>query len=323
MKNKMIVLSISLLGFSSALVFAGGNHNHQHKQEPSKKQHSHGAEHSDGAEHSHGGAESGGVGQPASPSEATRTILVTTKDTMRYEFSDTLEFKDGEVVTFIITNKGQLNHEFSIGDKEEQKAHLEMMKKMPDMVHEDGNTMTLKPGETKELTWKFKGNPNIVFACNIPGHFEAGMVAKGKIISSTDEAKIRSIISSIKYGWENGDGKPFRLNFLDFEGARYVESGGQNSGLDSLVNHHVEPEKDAFVYMNLDFSNIEVHFEGGMEKTFAWAIADTRFKAELKKTGKKYDKSGYQTFLFRKINDEWKVVHTHSSSRNYKPKGKH
>lgn len=129
------------------------------------------------------------------------------------------------------------------------------------------------------------------------------------------ETAIKQIIAEIKFGWVNGDGKPFRKNFLNFEGARYIESGGQNAGLDSLVNHHVEPEKDAFEYMHLDFSKIEIHFEDN----FAWAIANTRFKAKAKKSGKTYDKSGYQTFLFRKINGLWKVVHTHSSSRDYKP----
>jgi len=133
-----------------------------------------------------------------------------------------------------------------------------------------------------------------------------------------DTQKILHIIKRIKYGWENGDGKPFRKNFLDFKGARYIESGGQNAGLDSLVNHHVEPEKDAFEYMKLDFKNVEVHFESD----FAWAVADTRFKAKAKKSGKVYDKSGYQTFLFRMIDGKWKVVHTHSSSRDYKPKRK-
>ncbi len=314
MTNKLNILSLGLVGIMSLPAFAGGDHKHQHKHKPNpspKNQH-----HQQG-EHSHG-EEVSAVGAPANSADANRTILVTTKDTMRYEFSDDLSFKDGEVVTFIITNKGKIPHEFSIGDKEEQLAHLEMMKKMPDMVHEDGNTITLNPGETKELTWKFKGNPEIVFACNIPGHSEAGMIAKGKILASQDEEQIKEILAAIKYGWENGDGAPFRKHFLHFEGARYIESGGQNKGLDSLVNHHVEPEKDAFEYMNLDFSNVEIHFEG--DKNFAWVLADTRFKAKLKSNGKVYDKSGYQTFLLRMQDGVWKVVHTHSSSRDHKPK---
>jgi len=134
-----------------------------------------------------------------------------------------------------------------------------------------------------------------------------------------DKQSIIKIISGIKYGWEHGNGKPFRENFLDFKGARYVEGGGQNKGLDSLVGHHVEPEKDAMEYLNLDFNDIEVNFEG---KTFAWAIADTRVKGKVKKSGYEFNKSGYQTFLFRKIDGAWKVVHTHSSSRDYRPKKK-
>ncbi len=127
-----------------------------------------------------------------------------------------------------------------------------------------------------------------------------------------DEAAILKIISAIEFGWENGDGKPFREHFLDFKGARYVESGGQNEGLDDLVTHHVEPEKDALEYLHLDFDNIEVHFEGN----FAWAIADTKIKGKVRSNGKIFDKTGRETFLFRFVGDAWKVVHTHSSSRD-------
>ena len=51
------------------------------------------------------------------------------------------------------------------------------MRQMPDMIHQDGNTVTVKSGETKVLTWEFKSG-DVVFACNVPGHFEAGMFHK-------------------------------------------------------------------------------------------------------------------------------------------------
>lgn len=143
------------------------------------------------------------------------------------------------------------------------------------------------------------------------------LVTSPVVLAADDEQILIDIINDIKYGWENGDGSPFRKHYLDFEGARYIESGGQNAGLTDLVEHHVEPEKDALVFLSLDFSNIEVHFESN----FAWAVADTRVKGEVRKNGKTFDKKGYQTFLFRKIDSSWKVVHTHSSSRDYKPKG--
>ncbi len=133
---------------------------------------------------------------------------------------------------------------------------------------------------------------------------------------TADKQAILKIIQGIKYGWENGDGTPFREHFLDFEGARYVESGGANKGLDDLVTHHVEPEKDAMVYLKLDFNTVEVH----LENDFAWALATTSVKGEARKSGKVFDKTGYQTFLFRKIRDAWKVVHTHSSTRDRRRK---
>ena len=129
-----------------------------------------------------------------------------------------------------------------------------------------------------------------------------------------DEAPILEIIAAVEYGWENGDGAPFREHFLDFMGARYVESGGQNEGLDDLVTNHVEPEKDALEYLTLDFDNIEVHFEGN----FAWAIADTKVGGKVRSSGVVFDKKGFQTFLFRYVDGAWKVVHTHSSSRDAK-----
>ena len=137
-------------------------------------------------------------------------------------------------------------------------------------------------------------------------------VTNGQEQAPKDPETIKAIIHDIQAGWENADGTPFRKHFLDFEGARYVESGGQNEGLKDLVEHHVEPEGDALQGLTLVLSNIEVHFEG----LFAWAIADVVVKATIKSDGSKIDKRGYETFLFRYVDGSWKVVHTHSSTRS-------
>ena len=126
-----------------------------------------------------------------------------------------------------------------------------------------------------------------------------------------DIAALLSIIHAVAKGWEQADGTPFREHFLDFEGARYIESGGQNTGLGDLIEHHVEPEGDALDGLELTFSNVETHIEGD----FAWAIAATEVKATVKSDKREIHNRGYQTFLFRQVDGEWKVVHTHSSSR--------
>ena len=123
-----------------------------------------------------------------------------------------------------------------------------------------------------------------------------------------------NIIKSIERGWETADGTPFRQHFLDFEGARYIESGGQNEGLDDLVTHHVEPEGDALDGLELTFSNIETHIEGD----FAWAVADVEVRATVIRDNREIHNRGHETFLFRRISGDWKVVHTHSSSRPVK-----
>ena len=126
-----------------------------------------------------------------------------------------------------------------------------------------------------------------------------------------DIAALHNIINAVAKGWEQADGTPFREHFLDFEGARYVESGGQNAGLNDLIEHHVEPEGDALDSLKLNFSNIETHIEGN----FAWAIVNVEVKATVKSNKRKIHNRGYQTFLFRQVDGEWMVVHTHSSSR--------
>lgn len=131
-----------------------------------------------------------------------------------------------------------------------------------------------------------------------------------------DADELTEIIHAIELGWEQADGTPFRKHFLDFDGARYVESGGQNVGLSDLIDHHVEPEGDALDGLELNFSNIETHVEG----PFAWAVADVEVIAVIKSDGRKIHNRGYETFLFRRVGSEWKVVHTHSSSRPVKVK---
>ena len=129
-----------------------------------------------------------------------------------------------------------------------------------------------------------------------------------------DAATLAAIIDAVEKGWEQADGTPFRAHFLDFEGARYVESGGQNDGLTDLIDHHVEPEGDSLDALELNLTNIETHVEGD----FAWAIADVEVKATVKRDGREIYNRGYETFLFRRVEGEWKVVHTHSSSRPVK-----
>ncbi len=129
-----------------------------------------------------------------------------------------------------------------------------------------------------------------------------------------DSAALIAIIDAVEKGWEQGDGQPFRKHFLDFEGARYIESGGQDASLTHLIEHHVVPESDSFDNFEVTFSNIDTHVEGD----FAWAVADFEYKATVKRDQSEIHGRGYETFLFRRVDGNWMIVHTHSSSRPVK-----
>ena len=142
-----------------------------------------------------------------------------------------------------------------------------------------------------------------------------GSIFSQQLVAQDDNAAaLIAIIDAIEKGWEQGDGQPFLEHYLDFDGARYIESGGQNKGLTDLVEHHVEPEGDALEGFELSLSDVETHVEGD----FAWAIANVEFKAVVKSDQRQLHSRGYESFLFRRVNEEWKVIHTHSSSRPVK-----
>jgi uncharacterized cupredoxin-like copper-binding protein len=86
----------------------------------------------------------------------------------------------------------EIRAEFSIGNAEDQVKHANMMQKMPDMKHSDPNTVSLAPGESAKLSWKFMGKDTVVFACNIPGHFEAGM----KLVQAISESGADGLASN-------------------------------------------------------------------------------------------------------------------------------
>ncbi len=130
--------------------------------------------------------------------------------------------------------------------------------------------------------------------------------------SANHDAKlIENIIEDVRLGWENGDGSAFRKHFLDWDGARYFEGGGQNVGLEDLIVNHVEPE--AKLNLQLGFTNIQTHFEGN----FAWAVVDTEIKLTIP-SGRKIHNKGHGTYLFRWVDNGWKVIHTQSASKPVK-----
>ncbi|WP_434766191.1 copper-resistant cuproprotein CopI [Pseudomonas triticicola] len=142
-------------------------------------------------------------GQPAAASQAMRTIEIVMGD-MNFD-PKAIQVKAGETVRFVLVNKGQLLHEFNLGDAAMHASHQREMLQMQQsgmltptgmkemshdmagmdhatmdhgMKHDDPNSVLVEPGRTAELTWTFSKAMALEFACNIPGHYQAGMVGK-------------------------------------------------------------------------------------------------------------------------------------------------
>lgn len=114
------------------------------------------------------------AGEPGKPSEVTRTIEVLMNDEMRFEPA-AFSARRGETIRFVVKNIGEMPHEFVLGTQKELKEHHALMLKHPEMEHDDPNAISLEPGKTGEIVWKFKNAGSFQFACLKPGHFEAGM----------------------------------------------------------------------------------------------------------------------------------------------------
>lgn len=139
-------------------------------------------------------------GKPGDPAKVDRTVEIVMHD--NYYEPETIKVKKGETVRFKVRNAGTLVHEFSLGMPADHMKHQEEMMEMqqhgvlmgdrinrdmmnrpmgPDghmMRHDHANSVLLEPGETGEVVWTFTSGGNIEMACNVPGHYAAGMVGK-------------------------------------------------------------------------------------------------------------------------------------------------
>ena len=139
------------------------------------------------------------IGSKGKESEVNRVIKVLMYD--NYYQPNNFKIKKNETIKFIVINKGKLVHEFNLATKDMHLKHQpemakmveheilladridkdrmkEMAKKDHTMAHKHSNSLLLEPNQTGEIVWKFSTSAKLEVACNVPGHYETGMVAK-------------------------------------------------------------------------------------------------------------------------------------------------
>ena len=139
------------------------------------------------------------IGKKGNPSEVEKVIKVKMYD--NYYEPKKFKVKKNQTIKFIVYNYGELVHEFNIATKEmhlkhqpemmrmveneilladriDKKKMKELSKKDHSMSHSHSNSVLLEPNQSAEIIWKFNTNTDLEVACNVPGHYEAGMIAK-------------------------------------------------------------------------------------------------------------------------------------------------
>ena len=150
-----------------------------------------------GGTHGSGHGETTAAGELGKAAEVSRIVEIEMFD--NYYDPETINLNAGETIRFVVKNQGQLVHEFNIGTPDMHATHQDEMVMMvqhgallPDridhekmvmdmgggktMEHNDPNSVLLEPGKSAEVVWKFAKAGDLEFACNVPGHYAAGMV---------------------------------------------------------------------------------------------------------------------------------------------------
>ena len=153
--------------FGSILALAAGtawSHGGSHEKKPAGK-----AAQVTSEEHA--------FGRAGDPKKVVRTIQVGMDDSMHFTPGD-LVLKRGETIKFVVRNDGKIMHEMVIGTMKELKEHAELMRKFPNMEHDEPYMAHVAPGKREEIVWQFTRTGEFYYACLIPGHLEAGMIGK-------------------------------------------------------------------------------------------------------------------------------------------------
>lgn len=153
--------------FGSIIALAAGtawSHGDSHEKKPATK-----AAQITSEEHA--------FGRAGDPKKVVRTIPVGMDDSMHFTPGD-LVLKRGETIKFVVRNDGKIMHEMVIGTMKELKEHAELMRKFPNMEHDEPYMAHVAPGKREEIVWQFTRAGEFYYACLIPGHLEAGMIGK-------------------------------------------------------------------------------------------------------------------------------------------------
>jgi ketosteroid isomerase-like protein len=102
------------------------------------------------------------------------------------------------------------------------------------------------------------------------------------------------------------------------EDSEVFESGGIEGTYAHYIEHHLGPELGHFEKFEFSDYKINVQLDAPYAFTTETYIYTIVLKADKKGNTRTIKKKGVATSILKKIDGEWKIIKTHSSSRNSK-----
>jgi len=146
--------------------------------------------------------------------------------------------------------------------------------------------------------------------------FTTGKMLSQDVNAQEEKEAVLNVMKSYKDALQNltteGTFKLFSEN------SEVFESGGVEGTYAHYIEHHLGPELGHFEKFEFSDYEIDVQVDAAYAFTTETYIYTIVLKADEKGDTRTIKKKGVATSILKKMNGEWKIIKTHSSSRNSK-----
>lgn len=145
--------------------------------------------------------------------------------------------------------------------------------------------------------------------------------ATGQIYSQNKDTEVeKEAILKVMKSYKNAFEKLTTEGTFELfaEDSQVFESGGVEGSYANYIEHHIGPELGHFDKFEFSDYEIDVQVDEPYAFTTETYIYTIVIKPDEKGESKTVRKKGVATSILKKIDGNWKIIKTHSSSRNAK-----
>jgi ketosteroid isomerase-like protein len=146
--------------------------------------------------------------------------------------------------------------------------------------------------------------------------FATGQMFGQNVNGETEKEAVLKVMKTYKDALQNLTTEgTFKLFTKDSE---VFESGGVEGSYANYIEHHLGPELGHFKKFEFSDYEIDVKVDTPYAFTTETYVYTIVLKADEKGDTRTIKKKGVATSILKKVDGDWKIIKTHSSSRNIK-----